>query len=90
MPDTNVVVIAAPFHITLLPVTKLVPVAVSISGEGIPVGDVFGLMLVSVGAGPMAVPVTVKASVLVVVLSGLVTPTLIVPAVATDDAAMVP
>jgi hypothetical protein len=34
--DTNVVVIATPFHITVLPLTKFVPVAVSVKGDVAP------------------------------------------------------
>ena len=45
---------------------------------------------VSVGAGPMDVPVTTSVRGFVVVLSGLVTVTLMVPAVATLDASTVP
>src|ERR1035437_9963838 len=89
--DTNVLVIATPFHITTLPFTKPVPVAVRENGGVVELGlmrftVVFGFNDVSVGAGPMDVPVTTSVRGFVVVLSGLVTVTLMVPAVATLDA----
>ena len=87
--DTNVVVIAAPFHITVLPLTKFVPVAVNVNANVIPFCEVLGLMDVNVGAGPRPPAITVSGSVPVVDLSGLVTPTLMVPADATSAAGTV-
>src|SRR5947209_8538126 len=89
--DPNVVVMATPFHIMVLPLTKPVPVAVSVSGVVIPLGEVFGLMDVSVGGVPRPpLAIMVRGSVLVVELSGLVTPTVMVPAAATREAVTVP
>ena len=49
--DPKVVAIGTPFHITRLPLTKFVPVAARVMSDLVPLGVVFGLMLVSVGAG---------------------------------------
>jgi hypothetical protein len=86
--ETREVVMATSFHITVLPLTKLVPLAVIVNGEVMPLGEVFGVMDVRVGAGT-ELPVTVSGKVLVVVLSGLVTLTPIVAAEVTGEAAMV-
>jgi hypothetical protein len=87
--EPNVVVRATPFHITLLPLTKLAPVAVRVNALGIALVDVLGEIAVSVGAGPRPPAMTVSGSVLVFDLSGLVTPAVIVAAAATLDAGIV-
>jgi len=87
--DPNVVVMAVPFHMIVLPLTNPVPVAVSVRGAVSPLVEVFGLIEVRVGGVPEPAPVTVSTKVLVVELSGLVTPTVIVPAFAIAVAATV-
>jgi len=87
--EEKVVVMATPFHMILLPLTKLVPVAVRVNALEMELGDVLGEMAVRVGAGPRPPPLalmTVRGSVLVCDLSGLVTPTVIAAAAATSDA----
>jgi hypothetical protein len=86
--ERKVVATATPFHINRLPFTKLVPVAVRASGVTIPAGEVLGSIETRVGTGPRGAGVTARRSVLLVVLSGLVTPTVMVPAVATAEAAI--
>jgi len=83
--DTNVVVMATPFHITWLPLTKLVPVAVRARGVVMPFGEVFGVIEDSVGGGappPVPLPVMVRMSAPDVVVSGFIARMVITPALA--------
>lgn len=86
--DPNVVVMAFPFHRIWLPLTKFVPATLS-ARLLTPAGDVFGVRAVSVGAGPIDVPVTVSGNVFVTAVAELLTATLTVPGDATTVAGTV-
>jgi len=87
--ETKVVVSGLPFHTTWLPVTKPVPLAVSVIA-GLPLKAVFGSIDVSVGGVPVEAPVTVNGREFVVFLVASCTATLIAPAAATFAAGITP
>jgi len=82
---TNVVVRAAPFHFTVAPLTKLVPVTVRVKA-GLPAWALFGDSAVMVGTG--ALPVTVNVNAFEASPSGFTTMICGVPAAATSVAGM--